>query len=140
MRVDAFFDPAGVAQNWGARMMTRTILAVAACVAMIGTAHAQSFGFGTFSALINADGSTVFASGIQASTKTATGKYLITFTRPVAPNCVFVTSPRGNTGGQTSTNHTGLGPTQIQVSTFDAKGVAANLPFSLIATCSSGSP
>jgi hypothetical protein len=120
--------------------MKTKILAAMACLAMMGTAHAQSFGYGAFDALIQADGTTTFGSGIQASVLTGTGKYRITFTRPVAPSCVFVTSPRGNNGGQTSSNHTGLGPTQLDVSTFNAAGVPTNLSFALIAICSSGSP
>jgi len=127
----------GAYTNVGDSKMKKTLLAMAACAVMIGTAHAQSFGYGAFDALIQSDGTTTFGSGIQSSILTATGKYRITFTRPVAPSCVFVTSPRGNNGGQTSSNHTGLGPTQLDVSTFNAAGVPTNLSFALIAICSS---
>lgn len=116
------------------------LLALGACVAA-SAAGAQGFGFGfaNFSAVVTAHGVVTVGSGIQSSTRTARGVYVIVFTRDVS-SCAIVASPRGTAGGQVSISQPPNHPTRITVSTFSKTGAATDLTFALVASCSSGGP
>jgi hypothetical protein len=120
---------------------SKTVLAAAGCLATIGAAEAQTFGFGfaNFLAVIMANGTTALGAGIQSSSHLSTGRYEIIFTREVS-NCAIIAGPRGTAGGQISIFQNPADPTRVVAFTFSRTGAVTDLSFSLAVSCSSGGP
>jgi hypothetical protein len=116
------------------RILKRPVLAAAFCTACIFPAKAQGLGFASFSALIDADGTTTRGLGVQASSNTAAGRYTIEFTRPVN-RCAYVASPYGNAAGQVSVTPVAGQTRKIGVRTFNKVGAAANSAFMVLVSC-----
>ncbi|MPZ58607.1 MAG: hypothetical protein GEU91_19380 [Rhizobiales bacterium] len=112
------------------------LLAAAVSAGWAGTAEAQSYGFATFSAVVKANGVTARSSGVQKSTHSGTGLYLIDFLREVN-TCSIVGGPRGVQGGQVSVTDVSGNPKQIKVRTFSRAGQAADLSFVVLVNCAS---
>jgi hypothetical protein len=85
-------------------------------------------------AAVSATGALQKARGATASSQSATGAYLVTFSASIA-SCVYqatINSAGGTPGFVSATEATA---TSISVSTFSTAGVAANLPFYLTVNC-----
>jgi hypothetical protein len=118
------------------RLLKTVLLAAAACAGVVGTAHAQSFGFASFSAEINANGTTKRGVGIKNSKRTTQGIYQINFMRDVVI-CSIVASPRGKAGGQISVAKIASIPHRIRLYTYSRTGQAANMHFTVLVNCTS---
>ena len=114
------------------RIVAGIVLASALCPA--GPAAAQSFGVASFFAAVDAQGTTLQGSGIQASKRAARGQYIVVFTRPVT-SCAFATSVRSKTGGHASVSGPGGNDQRVVVKTFSSAGAVANRAFDVIAFC-----
>jgi hypothetical protein len=114
--------------------MRMIVAAALATVLITSAATAQSFGVATFFAAVSSQGETLLGSGIKVSSRTALGKYSITFTRPVT-SCAFATTVRSSVGGHAAVTGPGTGGQRIIVATFSSSGVAANRNFDLIVFC-----
>lgn len=108
----------------------------AAVIGSAGIADAASFGFATFSAVITSKGGTARSSGVQSSSRTAKGKYLISFSRPVN-KCSYAAVPLGKAGGQASASPVKKKKKQLAVYTFSKTGAAVDTSFSILVSCSS---
>jgi hypothetical protein len=118
-------------------ILKKALLTAAVCATFAGPASAQSFGFATFHALVTAQGVAARAAGVQAVTRPSIGRYRVQFTRQVNINaCVFAATPFGASGGQASTQPVPGQPDTVAVFTFSRTGVPANIPFSLVVSCS----
>jgi hypothetical protein len=119
-------------------LLKKAMLTAALCGILTGPASAQSFGFATFHALVTAPGVVARGSGVKALTHPSVGRYLVQFTRRVnATACVYTATPQGALGGQASVQVVAGKPDTIAVYTFSKAGVAANLAFNLVVSCSS---
>lgn len=99
-------------------------------------AAAQGFGFATFSAVISAAGGTARSAGVQGSSRTATGRYQVEFSRPIAA-CAVVAATNSPAGGQASAKAVAGKPSLLDVWTFDKAGKPANRAFTVLVSCSS---
>jgi hypothetical protein len=111
-----------------------TLLAAAVCAGATGPALAQSFGFASFSAEINANGLTAQGLGIQNSARTGLGLYIVNFMRDVTV-CAIVASPRGTAGGQISAVKTANNPNRVRFYAFSRTGQPTNLNFTVLVSC-----
>ena len=118
------------------RALKRYALATGLAAACSAPAIAQSPGFASFSAVVAANGNTVRSLGVQASSNTGTGKYVIEFTRLIN-GCAYLAGPTGAGGGQASAAPVRGQPKKIEVSTFNRTGVAANSTFTVLVSCPS---
>lgn len=101
-----------------------------------GTAAAQSYGFATFSAVVNKNGGTLRSSGVLNSSHSSTGTYFINFVRAV-DTCSILAGPRGGGGGQVSVAEVVGKPKQVRVRTFSRSGQLADLHFVVLVSCAS---
>jgi hypothetical protein len=113
-----------------------TAMVTVVSIASIGACAAQSFGFANFSAEVNANGSTQRSLGVQNSTRSSTGIYVINFTRDV-DGCFIVAGPHGAIGGQASVQSVATDPRRIRVYTFSRTGQPANRAFVVLVNCAS---
>jgi hypothetical protein len=118
------------------KSLMTALLATAVSGMWIAKCEAQSFGFATFSALVNSQGRTVRGLGVQSSARSALGVYTIEFTREV-DSCFIVATPRGANGGQASVQEVGQNPNQVRVRTFSRTGQSADLAFVVLVSCAS---
>ncbi len=99
-------------------------------------AAAQGYGYATFSAVGNAAGGTVRSAGVQGSSRTATGKYQVEFSRPIAA-CAVVAATNSPAGGHASAKAVAGKPSLLEVWTFDKAGTATNRAFTVLVNCAS---
>src|SRR5262245_57528381 len=117
--------------------MPNTILAAAALFFVCGSAaQAQSLGFASFSAAIDRNGATTFGVGVQSSSRTRGGVYVIEFRRDLT-SCIMVASVRERQVGFASVQHPvkGLPGNVVKVFTFSPAGAPTNLSFNLLVNC-----
>lgn len=116
--------------------IARLSLAGVALLAMTVGGYAQSYGYATYSALLNAAGTAVRSSGVTASSRPSTGTYNVTFSRPVNV-CVFVASIFNASPGYATVQNKAGDIFTIVVTTYSGTGTATNLSFSMIVSCAS---
>jgi hypothetical protein len=85
-------------------------------------------------AAVSATGVLQKARGATASSQSGTGAYLVTFGASIA-SCVYQATINSAGGAPGFVSATEATATSISVSTFNAGGVAANLPFYLTVNC-----
>lgn len=113
------------------------VLAGAAAFAMaVATtaAPARAAGFGTFFAMLNANGGVVRSSGVELATKMVTGKYEVTFNRDVA-TCASVVSVNGAIAGYGVVRKKSGTTDVLQISVFNRSGALADLPLTVFVLC-----
>jgi hypothetical protein len=111
-------------------------LLIAGGVVGAAVSEAQSFGVGTFFAVVNGKGAVARSSGVERAQKIGGGKYAVFFNRPV-DGCGVAASPLGKAGGQASVDFDQNNPNRVVVSTFSQAGIKIDRAFNLIAFCAS---
>ena len=115
------------------RMASLTLgFAVAAAAAV----PAQSAGFGTFFATMNPNGTVLFSSGVEASARTAVGRYEITFNADIR-RCAALVNVNGAVPGYGVTRRKDGTATVLEVGTFNQNGASANLATTVFILCNS---
>ena len=109
-------------------------MAVAALVAASRQSHAA--GFGTFFAAVNAAGAVSSSSGVSASTKTAVGRYEITFNRDI-DGCAMTVTVAGANPRYATVRKKASTTQVIQVYTFSNTGAPIDAPFQAVVVCNS---
>jgi hypothetical protein len=108
-------------------------LALTAGALLLPAANAQAFS--GFYAVVNSGGSVARGSGVDSATRSATGRYNITFTRSVK-NCAHVASLATTTAGSAVvTAHPNPSNKILQVYTFGPTGTASNQNFTVMVSC-----
>lgn len=115
--------------------VTAATVALAALFAPVSTPADANFGFATFWATVNVNGTTHSGSGVHSSSRPTPGIYIVRFTRPVKNGCAYAATTRGTAGGQASVQPVAGKPGQLEVRTFNKTGGAANLGFTLLVSC-----
>lgn len=109
-------------------------LATLLAVSGLPATKAWSFGFATFSAVVNPNGNTARGAGVQSSSRTSEGRYVVRFTRNVK-KCAFVASVKGKNGGQASVTPVPNKGRRLRVDTFSKNGQRTDLSFVLLVSC-----
>ena len=115
--------------------VTAAAVALAALFAPVSTPADANFGFATFWAPVNVNGTTHSGSGGHSSSRPAAGTYIVRFMRPVRKGCAYAATTRGTAGGQASVQPVAGKPAQLEVRTFNKSGGVANLGFTLLVSC-----
>jgi hypothetical protein len=117
-------------------VLKKALLAASVCAIIAGPASAQSFGFATFHAVVNGTTLVARGSGVKAVTRPAVGKYNVQFARNISA-CTYIATPWSSTGGQATIFRLAAQPADtLTVLTFTRTGVAANIHFNLMVSCS----
>lgn len=114
--------------------MRVAILALTAGAFLLPAADAAQ-AFSSFYAVVNSGGSVARGSGVASATRSATGRYNITFTRTVK-NCAHVASLATTTAGSAVVSaHPSPTNKILQVFTFGPTGTASNQNFTVMVSC-----
>jgi len=111
-------------------------MAGAALMTITAVGETQALGFATYFAVLGGNGTVATSSGVASSVRTGPGVYEVAFNRPIV-GCALVATINGAKAGFASVAHKAGSPTTVTVSTFTTRGVASNLPFTVLITCNS---
>jgi hypothetical protein len=98
--------------------------------------HARATGFATYFAAVAGTGNVAASSGVSAGTRTSTGTYEVTFTRPIN-GCAHLVTLRGANPGMVAIAPKAASSTVLIVSIFSRTGVKENRAFNMAVQCNS---